>query len=143
MGQGLELLPAPPTSKEAQRLAGPPLRPGNLAVYFCLWAPCFHRVSPGRLAAAGLEGWSSCSVKGPAATLPPPPARPEQTQVKGDIAMRERGAGGQCSEVIPNTWERPRAPTEIPPEASQSGWPNSPTYSPDVLPGQVSLHPVC
>lgn len=82
LGQGMELLPAPLPSKEAQRLAGPPLRPGNLAVYFCLWAPCFHTVSPGRLAAAGLAGWSSCSLKGPAATLPHPHL-PGQPRLQG------------------------------------------------------------
>lgn len=80
-------------SKEPQRLAvtyHPPSRPGNLAVYFCLWVPCFHRVSPGRLAAAGLEGQGFCS-KGPAATLPSPTYQARtDSRVRGDIGMKGR-----------------------------------------------------
>lgn len=104
---GLELLPAPPPTpgKEAPRLAGPPLLPGNLAVYFCLWAPCFHRASPGRLAAAGLEGWSSCCP------APAPPARPGSTSesgVTGDEGGRSRPGGQDAKGGIPTPNPEPR-----------------------------------
>jgi hypothetical protein len=77
-------------TKVGSHISHPPSRPGNLAVYFCLRVPCFHRVSPGRLAAAGLEGQGFCS-KGPAATLPSPTYQARtDSRVRGDIGMKGR-----------------------------------------------------
>lgn len=120
-----------------------PLHPGNLAVYFCLWAPCFHRVSPGRLAAAGLEGWSSSSLKGPAATLPSPTC---QARPDSGVRVTLGGGGAGGPDIMLNTVRVPTVShcerSHLMPlgQNSKGGNPHPSTQSPGALPCWASLH---